>query len=88
MPTADVIGEAFLQVVSEKTGYPVEMLELSMDMEADLGIDSIKRVEILGAMQTQFPDLPRVEPETLAELRTLGQVAGHLAGGMEKALPF
>ena len=41
-----------LVVVSEKTGLPhVEMLELSMDMESDLGIDSIKRVEILGAMQ-------------------------------------
>ena len=41
--------QALLAVVSEKTGYPQEMLDLSMDMEADLGIDSIKRVEILGA---------------------------------------
>jgi len=39
----------------------VETLELDMDMEADLGIDSIKRVEILGALQAQFPDLPKVE---------------------------
>ena len=45
------LAEALLAVVSEKTGYPAEMLELSMDMEADLGIDSIKRVEILGAMR-------------------------------------
>ena len=30
-----------LNIVSEKTGYPTEMLEMSMDMEADLGIDSI-----------------------------------------------
>jgi acyl carrier protein len=87
-PDSDAIGKAFLQIVSEKTGYPVEMLELGMDMEADLGIDSIKRVEILGAMQAMFPGLPKVDPETLAELRTLGQVAGHLAGGKETALPF
>jgi acyl carrier protein len=87
-PAPDGIRKALLQIVSEKTGYPVEMLELGMDMEADLGIDSIKRVEILGAMQAQFPDLPKVEPETLSELRTLGQIAGHLAGGKEKALPF
>ncbi len=72
------ISKNFLSVVSEKTGYPVEMLELDMDMEADLGIDSIKRVEILGAMQTLYPDLPKVDPETLAELRTLGQVVNHL----------
>nr|MCU0540192.1 acyltransferase domain-containing protein [Desulfobacterales bacterium] len=32
-----------LTVVSELTGYPVEMLGLDMDIEADLGIDSIKR---------------------------------------------
>ena len=53
------------QIVSEKTGYPVETLELDMDMEADLGIDSIKRVEILGAMQSQFPELPKVETNAL-----------------------
>jgi acyl carrier protein len=66
--------------VSEKTGYPTEMLELGMDMEADLGIDSIKRVEILGALQDSFPDLPRPNPDELAEieLRTLGQIIEHI----------
>lgn len=64
-----------LEIVAEKTGYPVEMLEADMDMEADLGIDSIKRVEILGVMEERVPGLPAVEAETLAELRTLGQIA-------------
>ncbi len=59
--SAEQVEQALLSVVSEKTGYPVETLEPDMDMEADLGIDSIKRVEILGAMQTQFPDLPKVD---------------------------
>jgi len=68
------LNETLLKIVSEKTGYPQEMLDLNMDMEADLGIDSIKRVEILGALQTAYPDLPKPEPETLAELRTLGQI--------------
>jgi acyl transferase domain-containing protein len=45
------LTETMLGVVAEKTGYPTDMLELGMDMEADLGIDSIKRVEILGAVQ-------------------------------------
>jgi len=64
-----------LEIVAEKTGYPVEMLEPDMDMEADLGIDSIKRVEILGVMEEQVPGLPPVEAETLGDLRTLGQIA-------------
>lgn len=37
-----------MAVVSARTGYPPEMIDLDRDMEADLGIDSIKRVEILG----------------------------------------
>ena len=44
---------------------------MSMDVEADLGIDSIKRVEILGSLQDQLPDLPELKAEDLAELRTL-----------------
>ncbi|MGI9658319.1 MAG: beta-ketoacyl synthase N-terminal-like domain-containing protein, partial [Gaiellaceae bacterium] len=36
------------EIVSERTGYPTEMLDLDLDLEADLSIDSIKRVEILG----------------------------------------
>ncbi len=63
-----------LDVVADKTGYPAEMLELSMDMEADLGIDSIKRVEILSAMREQQPDLPEVDTAKMAQLRTLGQI--------------
>ncbi len=65
---------AFLDIVSEKTGYPADILELEMDMEADLGIDSIKRVEILGAIQEQFPHLPTIEAEELVTLRTLDQI--------------
>jgi polyketide-type polyunsaturated fatty acid synthase PfaA len=72
------LGGTLLTIVSEKTGYPVEMLELEMDMEADLGIDSIRRVEILGALQEQFPNLPTPDPEDLAEVRTLGQIVNFL----------
>ena len=45
-----------------------------MDMEADLGIDSIKRVEILGAMQEKYPELPQADAAVLAELHTLQQI--------------
>ncbi len=83
----DEIAKSLLEVVSEKTGYPTEMLEPAMDMEADLGIDSIKRVEILGAMQERYPELPKVDPETLAELRTLGQVTEHLGKGIPEGHP-
>jgi acyl transferase domain-containing protein len=72
------LSQTLLNVVSEKTGYPVEMLELSMDIEADLGIDSIKRVEILGALLELYPDLPKPNPEELGQLRTLGEIVGYM----------
>ncbi|RZO39466.1 MAG: acyltransferase domain-containing protein, partial [Proteobacteria bacterium] len=76
--SAERIIQVTLAVVSEKTGYPQEMLELSMDMESDLGIDSIKRVEILGSVQDQVPQLPEVPGDELAEMRTLGEIVEHL----------
>ncbi|HKL24668.1 MAG TPA: SDR family NAD(P)-dependent oxidoreductase, partial [Desulfuromonadales bacterium] len=71
-------GEVLLEVVAEKTGYPVEMLELEMALDADLGIDSIKRVEILSALQERLPEAPAVRPEDLGGLQTLGQIVAHL----------
>ncbi|MGE5754550.1 MAG: beta-ketoacyl synthase N-terminal-like domain-containing protein, partial [Planctomycetaceae bacterium] len=52
---------ALLDVVAEKTGYPAEMLEPDMQLDADLGIDSIKRVEILSALQERLPDAPVIK---------------------------
>ncbi|MER5791095.1 SDR family NAD(P)-dependent oxidoreductase [Streptomyces sp. NPDC001980] len=74
--SADDVAAALLDVVSQKTGYPAEMLDLGMDVEADLGIDSIKRVEIMGVLQEQFPSPTPVGPEQLAELRTLSEIVG------------
>ena len=76
--TNDKMQEILLTVISEKTGYPVEMLELDMDMEADLGIDSIKRVEIFGSMTEDYPEVSGVNPNDLGELRTLGQIVDYL----------
>jgi acyl carrier protein/NAD(P)-dependent dehydrogenase (short-subunit alcohol dehydrogenase family) len=80
--SAETLSAALLVIVSEKTGYPAEMLEMGMDLEADLGIDSIKRVEILGAMRDQFPDLPQLKAEELGELRTLQQIVDYMRAQM------
>ncbi|HLA40361.1 MAG TPA: beta-ketoacyl synthase N-terminal-like domain-containing protein, partial [Candidatus Glassbacteria bacterium] len=73
-PAASLLQNTLLEVVAEKTGYPVEMLNLQMDLDADLGIDSIKRVEILSALQERLPGSPVVSPEELGRLQTLGQI--------------
>jgi acyl transferase domain-containing protein/NADP-dependent 3-hydroxy acid dehydrogenase YdfG len=72
--SADRMKELVLATVSEKTGYPREVLGLQMDLESDLGIDSIKRVEILSAVHAAHPGLPELSPAKLGTLRTLGEV--------------
>jgi len=78
---AERVTRELIRVVAERTGYPPEMLDLDVDMEADLGIDSIKKVEILGVAQQELgtsapaevgPDALGGEAmETLARARTL-----------------
>ena len=81
------LQKLMLEVVAEKTGYPTDMLELSMDLEGDLGVDSIKRVEILAAMREQAPDLPEVDPAELGKLRTLQEIVDKMsAAGAGAAL--
>ena len=42
------IHSVVLNVIGERTGYPASMIEDELDLESDLGIDSIKRLEIAG----------------------------------------
>ena len=67
-----------LSVVAESTGYPAEMLAMSMNLEADLGIDSIKRVEILSAVTEKAPELPEIDASAMGALQTLGEIVDFL----------
>ena len=73
-------SDVVLEIVSEKTGYPADMLGLEMEMEAELGIDSIKQVEILSALQSRYPGAPEIPGSELASMRTLQDVVNSIAG--------
>ncbi len=79
--------QTVLDVVADATGYPVETLSLSMDLEADLGIDSIKRVEILSLLSKRMPGAPSVNPEKLSSLKTLQHVLDFVGGGQSASAP-
>ncbi|MCO5176897.1 MAG: SDR family NAD(P)-dependent oxidoreductase [Thermomicrobiales bacterium] len=87
----DALMAMLLGVVSDRTGYPPDMLGLDADLEADLGIDSIKRVEIAGTMMQSLPIPDGVTPdvEQVTSSKTLNQIADALqailAGGTEEA---
>jgi hypothetical protein len=74
----DALVEALLNLISERTGYPIDMLEAGLDLESDLGIDSIKRIEILNNFQKLLPDCRKAQLENsleeLAGARTVEQI--------------
>jgi acyl transferase domain-containing protein/4'-phosphopantetheinyl transferase EntD len=70
----DAIAQTLLKLVSDRTGYPIDMLDLTLNLEADLGIDSIKRVEILGAFQQQTRLLQAQDMDRVSGLKTLQQI--------------
>ncbi|MEO8592213.1 MAG: SDR family NAD(P)-dependent oxidoreductase [Candidatus Solibacter sp.] len=86
-PSRAEITAQLLTIVSERTGYPTEMLDLKLDLEADLGIDSIKRVEILGTLQQAFTDAGLATApglmEQLSGVRTLQGIIDQVAAGVE-----
>lgn len=87
-PSVDenVFATTLLEVVAEKTGYPQDMLSLEMNMDSDLGIDSIKRVEILSAMQDAMPDMPAVSPDEMGALQTLGEIVDLLGASQSSSV--
>ncbi len=56
------LTDQLISLVEERTGYPRDMLAMDQNLEADLGINSIKRVEIVGALLKWLP--ATVQPRT------------------------
>ncbi len=76
----DLMG-LLVRLVAERTGYPPESLNVDLDMEAELGIDSIKRIEILSGLAEKLPiSVGSLDDqiEELAQQKTLRQVVRFL----------
>ncbi|MER5361526.1 SDR family oxidoreductase [Streptomyces sp. NPDC002785] len=86
--SAPELEELLLSVVARLTGYPTEMLNVDMELEADLGVDSIKRVEILSAVRRRVGDVATGDAGQLGKLRTLREIAEALtAAGRPPGAP-
>ena len=72
--SGDAITAAVLRIVAAKTGYPEDMLELDLDLEADLGIDTVKQAETLAEIRRTF-DIPPQQDLRLRDYPTLRAVA-------------
>ncbi|MFI5799718.1 SDR family oxidoreductase [Streptomyces sp. NPDC051677] len=91
------VQQLVLEIISERTGYPIDMIEPDLDLEADLSVDSIKRAEIAGELARRLgagagADLTAMDDDELEELtkaRTAAAVTDWLTarlGGPTPAL--
>lgn len=74
VPAGKDVRAVVLRTISTRTGYPVEMLQPELDLEADLSIDSIKRAEIVGELAQELGAVGEIDE--LAQLKTIDGIVG------------
>ncbi|WP_158265410.1 type I polyketide synthase [Blastopirellula marina] len=80
--------EKFLvNFVVEQTGYPPEVVDLDADLEADLGIDSIKKAQLFGELQEYFEISTSATELSLDDFPTLRHVVDFLSANGQAATP-
>ena len=72
-PAQDEVTERVLAVLSEETGYPTELLDMDLDLEADLGIDTVKQAEVFAAIREAY-GIPFDDTLKLRDYPTLNHV--------------
>jgi acyl transferase domain-containing protein/acyl carrier protein len=78
LPTTDSdLSSYLIQFVCEQTGYAREVVDLDADLEADLGIDSIKKMQLFSELRDRF-DFSGLQPSALSGFSTLRHVLDFL----------
>ena len=71
----DTIAARIVALVAEQTGYPAEMLAIDLDLEADLGIDTVKQAELFATIREEY-GIERDDKLQLRDYPTINHVIG------------
>jgi acyl transferase domain-containing protein/acyl carrier protein/phosphopantetheinyl transferase len=83
---SDHVEQVVLEIIADKTGYDTHELESDFELEADLGIDTVKQAEIFGDVRERL-GVEQDEEFRLADYPTIGGLVGWLRGKVDAALP-
>jgi acyl transferase domain-containing protein/NAD(P)H-dependent flavin oxidoreductase YrpB (nitropropane dioxygenase family)/acyl carrier protein len=76
-PEVDEFAKTLITVTSEYTGFPEDMLDLTMNMEVELGVDSIKKLEIFSALDEKYSLTENADEEIyIEELAVITSLGG------------
>ncbi len=86
--SANNLLNALIELIAQVTRYPREILDPDANLENDLGIDSVKRGEIVVAMRREFnlPDDLHFPEEAFQTIRSAANALGQ-AGAMAGSPP-
>jgi phosphopantetheinyl transferase/NAD(P)-dependent dehydrogenase (short-subunit alcohol dehydrogenase family)/acyl carrier protein len=79
--------QRMISIISQKTGYPIEMLDPDLDMEADLGIDTVKQAELFGMARSEF-GIPRIEGMMISEYNTINKITDLIVDSADEDHPM
>jgi len=83
---AEEVREKILQLLANKTGYPADMLDTGLDLEADLGIDTVKQAEFITEVREMF-DIPRIEGIKIADFPTISHIISFVIERTKQTAP-
>jgi phosphopantetheine--protein transferase-like protein len=78
------VMDRILELLSAKTGYPADMLDTDLDLEADLGIDTVKQAEFISEVREAF-NIPRIDGLKIADFPTIKHIIGFVQEKRRKA---
>jgi NAD(P)-dependent dehydrogenase (short-subunit alcohol dehydrogenase family)/acyl carrier protein len=74
-PDRAILESFMIDFVIEQTGYPRDMVDLEADLEADLGLDSIKLAQLFGELRSHFQFAVQSEQRTvLSQVKSLNDI--------------
>ena len=76
-----------VELYGEALEYPAEVFSENVDLEGDLGVDSVKQTDLLGRVARKYGLPPAPEGLRLSEYRTLGDVVNLVMTAAERPVP-
>ncbi len=73
--SVDDVEARVLDIVAEQTGYPTDLLDMDLDLEADLGIDTVKQAEVFATIREAY-EIERDDSLKLRDYPTISHVVG------------
>jgi acyl transferase domain-containing protein len=86
----DDVRAAVIEIVARITGYPPDWITEGAELEADLGVDSIRKLQVLGALEQRFGFTTAEGDVAALQAADLGSLVAHVRAnaGRRRSTPL